>query len=79
MLLVGLGRQGRAVAPLKTRADRHFIDRGYATVVPDWYGVLGLTAQATHAEVKNAYFSLSKEHHPDKNSGTYVGVLHRAW
>lgn len=33
------------------------------------YTRLGLNAEATQDEIKNAYYELSKEHHPDKNVG----------
>lgn len=34
------------------------------------YDVLGLTPKATQAEIKSAYYKLSKVYHPDKNQGS---------
>ncbi|KRT83509.1 Chaperone [Oryctes borbonicus] len=34
------------------------------------YDVLGITPKATHAEIKSAYYNLSKVYHPDKNQGS---------
>ncbi|GJQ81243.1 hypothetical protein Trydic_g20462 [Trypoxylus dichotomus] len=34
------------------------------------YDVLGLTPKATQAEIKSAYYDLSKIYHPDKNQGS---------
>lgn len=34
------------------------------------YDVLGLTPKATQAEIKTAYYKLSKVYHPDKNQGS---------
>lgn len=34
------------------------------------YARLGLTGAATQDEIKNAYYELSKQHHPDKNEGS---------
>lgn len=33
------------------------------------YNSLGLTKTATQADIKNAYYKLSKVYHPDKNQG----------
>lgn len=33
------------------------------------YDSLGITPKATQADVKNAYYQLSKVYHPDKNKG----------
>lgn len=33
------------------------------------YARLGLLADASHDEIKTAYYKLSKEHHPDRNEG----------
>lgn len=33
------------------------------------YARLGLLRSATQADIKNAYFNLSKLYHPDKNDG----------
>lgn len=37
-----------------------------AIVEKDLYRVLGLTAEATHEEIKKSYRKLAKIHHPDK-------------
>ena len=34
----------------------------------DYYGILGLTSDATLADVKNAYHRLARQHHPDRNN-----------
>jgi hypothetical protein len=34
----------------------------------DYYGILGLTSDATLAEVKRAYRRLARQHHPDRNN-----------
>ncbi len=34
----------------------------------DYYGILGLTSDATLADVKNAYRKLARRHHPDRNN-----------
>ncbi len=34
----------------------------------DYYGILGLTSDATLADVKNAYRKLARQHHPDRNN-----------
>jgi hypothetical protein len=33
----------------------------------DYYGILGLTSDATLADVKKAYRKLARQHHPDRN------------
>ncbi|XP_022902770.2 dnaJ homolog subfamily C member 30, mitochondrial-like [Onthophagus taurus] len=40
-----------------------------ATAVKSHYEVLGINPGATQAEVKSAYYNLSKMYHPDKNQG----------
>lgn len=35
----------------------------------DYYSALGVTKIATQQDIKNAYYRLSKIHHPDKNKG----------
>ena len=35
----------------------------------DYYGVLGVSKQASEKEIKSAYRNLSKKYHPDKNPG----------
>ena len=34
----------------------------------DYYGILGLTPDATPADVKKAYRQLARQHHPDRNN-----------
>ena len=34
----------------------------------DYYGILGLTSDATLADVKNAYRKLARQHHPDRTN-----------
>ena len=34
----------------------------------DYYGILGLTPDATLADVKKAYRKLARQHHPDRNN-----------
>lgn len=34
----------------------------------DYYGILGLTSDATLADVKNACCKLARQHHPDRNN-----------
>jgi hypothetical protein len=34
----------------------------------DYYGILGLTSEATLADVKKAYRKLARQHHPDRNN-----------
>ena len=33
-----------------------------------YYGILGLTSDATLADVKKAYRKLARQHHPDRNN-----------
>ncbi|XP_064101397.1 dnaJ homolog subfamily C member 30, mitochondrial-like [Macrobrachium nipponense] len=35
----------------------------------NYYDTLGITPKATHAQVKNAYYDLSKRYHPDQYKG----------
>jgi hypothetical protein len=34
----------------------------------EYYGILGLTSDATLADVKKAYRKLARQHHPDRNN-----------
>jgi len=34
----------------------------------DYYGILGLTSDATLADVKKAYRKLARQHHPGRNN-----------
>lgn len=40
----------------------------------DLYARLGLSGGVTQAEIKKAYYRLSKEHHPDRNEGCAVST-----
>jgi DnaJ domain len=39
------------------------------TTTTDYYGILGLTPDATLADLKKAYRRLARQHHPDRNNG----------
>ena len=39
----------------------------------DYYGILGLTSDATLADVKKAYRKLARQHHPDRNNAVPRG------
>lgn len=38
-------------------------------MLPDYYAILGITRDASYLEIKAAYRSLAKEHHPDRHGG----------
>ena len=38
-------------------------------MLPDYYSILGVSKDASYLEIKAAYRSLAKEHHPDKHGG----------
>ncbi|XP_068210328.1 dnaJ homolog subfamily C member 30, mitochondrial-like [Palaemon carinicauda] len=40
----------------------------------NYYDTLGITPKATHAQVKIAYYDLSKKYHPDQNKGKDAAV-----
>ena len=37
--------------------------------IPDYYGILGVTRNATRSEIKKSFLELSKKYHPDLNLG----------
>lgn len=39
------------------------------------YEVLGISPKATQAEIKSAYYNLSKIYHPDKNEGSSEAAI----
>ena len=39
-------------------------------MLPNYYSILGIPETATHIEIKAAYRSLAKLHHPDKHGGS---------
>lgn len=54
-------------------AKRQFSSGKYSKF-GDLYSRLGLTASVSQAEIKKAYYKLSKEHHPDRNEGCEVSA-----
>jgi hypothetical protein len=40
----------------------------------DYYGILGLTSDATLADVKKAYRKLARQHHPDRNNADPAAI-----
>ncbi|PIK44487.1 hypothetical protein BSL78_18659 [Apostichopus japonicus] len=57
--------------PIITRTNRHIPRRGYSTNYTfNLYQVLGLQNNATQAQIKSAYYKLSKQYHPDRNKGS---------
>jgi hypothetical protein len=42
--------------------------RGMTASTTDYYRILGLTSDATLADVKKAYRKLARQHHPDRNN-----------
>ena len=45
-------------------------------VVPDYYGLLGITPTASQDEIRRAYHTMAREHHPDASGATdSVGVF----
>lgn len=44
-------------------------------VISNLYARLGLARTATQADIKNAYYKLSKLYHPDKNEGCKNAAL----
>lgn len=49
-------------------SERLFSSGNY-TKFGDLYGRLGISGGASQSEIKEAYYKLSKEHHPDMNEG----------
>jgi len=44
--------------------------RGVSTKVRSFYDDLNVTPNATHGQIKTAYYNLSKTYHPDRNKGS---------
>jgi len=43
--------------------------------LPNYYHTLGITKNASHAEIKKAYRALAKQYHPDKNDKGRDGII----
>lgn len=50
-----------------TNVIRRYFKTGFCLY--NYYEVLGITPKATQKQIKEAYYRLSKLHHPDKNKG----------
>jgi molecular chaperone DnaJ len=40
---------------------------------PDFYGVLGVSPVASAEEIRQAYYHLARQHHPDAKAGQIDG------
>lgn len=49
---------------------RHFSTSSAVLKSKNHYDALGITPKATQADVKNAYYKLSMQYHPDRNEGS---------
>ena len=59
---------------LRSKALKYTLVRSYTSPPPpdrskskDLYGVMGITPNATQQQIKEAYYKLSMQYHPDKN------------
>ena len=50
-----------------TKEDKEFRNAAQNSTLPDYYGILGVSHDATREEIKKQYRKLAKETHPDKN------------
>lgn len=66
------GVQSPYSSPSSSSGSKSYSSRTASPLKPpkdDWYRILGITPNASNADVKRAYYRLALIHHPDKNPG----------
>ncbi len=58
-----------------TRMDREFRSAAANGDLPDYYGILGVAADATPEDIKKRFRELAKKTHPDKAGGDSEGMM----
>jgi len=67
----------------KSKESQEFRKMMHDSALPNYYGVLGLTMEATQDEIKARFRQLAKEYHPDKskdeNSAEKFSEINKAY